>query len=329
MQTIATMPLNPRHAQKLGFYSLFAYAQYLGKLHQLPTVFAINEVGVKDACASKNLLCGGLKVLGSQPDILWNDTQASEEMLGRLVGQLQENNLLDEVEGNISHCDCMKVQYLPQALLRKTKTSLISQDGTARCCNSLIHEKKAYVLTTRPLEPPKTYPKLYPIWAKKEFDWIYSEIKGQQLLLSRMNDRRFLVTTQSGRAFWLDNDVVGMFLPGLLEQDDVQVNHFVSGVSTMRQVALMMMMSLSLGMELPEQVHFLPRVDFTSRTDTDVVTSAVKEFGIQRVNNALLWCAMSGRQTISLDKSMFLRMLNREIEITSDIIKTRRNLLVR
>ena len=109
------------------------------------------------------------------------------------------------------------VQYLSHALLCKTKTSLITKDGIVLCCKSLVKENKIRVLITSLLEPPKTYPELYPIWAKKEFDWIYSELRGQQLLLSRMDDRRFLITTKSGNNFWLDNDVVGMFIPDLLQ----------------------------------------------------------------------------------------------------------------
>lgn len=329
MHAITTMPLNPRHAQKLGFYSLFVYARYLSKLHQLPTVFVLNEIGVKETCQSSDSLRKGLVFLESQPDILWSDEQVNEEMLEVLVKQLQDDGMVDEVMSDISHCECMKVQYLSHAFLRKTKTSLITKDGTTLCCRSPIKESVVRTLITRPLDTPKVYPELYPVWAKKEFDWIYSEMKGQQLLLSRMDDRRFLITTKSGNSFWLDNDVVGMFIPCLLQKDNVKIKHLISGISTMRQAALMTAWSLSLGIEPPEQIHFLPRVDFGPTTETDILQSVVKEFGPNRVINALLWCAMSERQTIVLDKNMFLRTPDKEVAPVFDKIKTRRSLLVR
>lgn len=323
------MSLNPRHAKKLGFYSLFAYANQLGKVHQQPVTFALNEIGVPDTDQAKNLLSVGLKTLGYQGN-LWSDQQIDGSTLTYFIDSLLHSSWLKETDGAIKHCKCMKVQYIEQATLRKTKTSLTDPNGFARCCNSQIQATEVRVLLTAPLEPPVSHPKLYPIWAKKEFDWIYSELKGQQLLFSRINDRHFFVTTKSNNTFWIDNDVIGMLLVGLLNKEGVNVEHVISGVSTMRQAALMTLISQALGVKIPEYFHFLPRVDVTevSLTSENALQSLVEKFGVNRVTNALLWCASSGRQNISLEKNLFSRMLDREPELFPDLSKMRRSLLV-
>lgn len=329
MNGIITMPLNPRHAQKIGFYSLFAYAKYLGELHQLPTIFVLNEIGAKDNEQTRNTLSNKLISLGLEPSLFWSDNSVNERMLSRLIQKLQGSGKIDEVSCKVSHCECLKVQYITEALLRKTKTSLVTRDNKSLCCNTEITERSVRSLLTSPIEPPTEYPELYPTWAKKEFDWIYSELRGQKLLLSRIDDRRFLVATESGGEFWLDNDVVGMFIPGILREDDIGSEHLISGISTMRQAALMLMLSSWLGVIPPKKVHFLPRVDFSIKTESSPLESSVQKFGAQRVTNALLWCAMSERQTIVLDANMFSRMSEKELKPNNDRIQHRRNLVVR
>jgi len=324
------MPLNPRHAQKLGFYSLFAFTKYLGALHQLPTVGSINELGADSHEANIVTLIDTLQILGSKPSVMWNDININSDTLSVLIKRLQNSGLLNETRININHCSCMKIQHLSQALLRSTKSSLISKDGKTLCCDSLLHEAETLALTTTPLCPPETFPLLYPLWAKKEFDWIYSQFKGQQLLFSRIDSgRRFLITTASGKKFWLDNDVVGMFFPSLIKKDGIEIEHLVSGVSIMRQAALMVLISSALGVSLPKQIYFLPRVDINTNQGPATISSAIGKFGSFRVDNALLWCATSGRQNIVLDKNMFPRMLDKEPVPTLDFAKLRRSILVR
>lgn len=330
MRMVATTVLNLRHAQKLGFYSLFVYADHLSKVYKIPSVFLLNEAGLSgDPEVLKAVASHEWSALNLQPDVLWSDKDVEGQVVETLIGRLHDMNLVEESMGMLNYCDCLKVQYPSLVVLRKTKTSLIDENGIARCCGSRISQKEVHMLTTKPLYPPQYLPDLFPLWVKKDFDGIYSELAGQRLLISRVDRRRFLVATKNGNTFWLDNDIVVTLLPGVLQHFNIEIEHLVSGVSTMRQVALMMMLSAALGVQLPTQIHFLPRVSFIPGGGIETLSVAIEHFGSSRAYNALLWCATSGGKKISFDGNMFARVTGKSIEIIRDLKKYRRSLLVR
>ena len=322
MDAVITMPLNPRHFKKMGFYSIFAYAEYLSQLHKIPSVLVVNKRGIVDVDEMAQALAQRLQDFSLEPTAWWHDTSIDQARVSDLIEQLLSRCVLEESQEKIVHCGCGKIQYLSGATLRKTKTTLLSPDGMPLCCSKTIETTEVLALVTQKLKAPDVYPTLYPTWARKEFDWIYSELSGKRLLVSRVGAGGFLIRSPQGNSFWLDNDIVVSFLPWFLENHGIKGKHLVSGISTMRQVALMSMFMSSLGLQPFEEVHFLPRVN----CKLEDFNSLLKDWGAVRLKNALLWCAVSGRQEISFDESLVTRMTPEIVMPQLDRLRHRKSL---
>lgn len=309
MKVASMMPLNPRHSSKLGFYGLFAYLQHLGHFNGLKTLVLLNQVGVSDVDGSSvTLLQRALGNMELYPDMLNSDLAINPTRSQDLIRLMLDEGLVSEEEVQIEHCGCLKIQRLSGLEFFKTKQTLMGIDGKSRCCNSTLSKISARVLLTRPCTKPSYIPGLYPNWSYKELDWVYSSLEGQRLLISRLDRRHFSVSLGEGRKYWLDNDCISLFYPWLMSCDSIEIEHMISGVSTIRQAALMLMFADWLKINYIQNVHFLPRIDYGSPITISDLDSLLAVHGKNRLLNSLLWSAMSGKQRINLTPDLFDRV---------------------
>ena len=307
--TVATLPLNPRHADKIGFFSLFAYTQFMSEASAMKSVFAINELNISSQSSSRSVLLTGLSFLKQEPSHFWYDLEVEKDSITCFLNHLFEIGKVSSVREAVKHCECLKIQYRAIASLHKTKKSLVSQSGVSECCGTVIQEKEIVTLLSAPLEYPEVFPEITPLWALSEVTTACNKLVGQRLLLSRMGERAFSFTTPEGEVFPLDTDVVWMFFPSLLkDKHNLNLKHLISGASTVRQVALLLMLSNWFMCDSIGKVTFLPRVDFSPIAKVTTLKSAVERFGPHVVLNALMWSATSGTKEVILSGSLFPRV---------------------
>lgn len=299
---IATLPLNPRHTSKLGFYGMFAYGQFVSAQTNTPfaPMFSVTDSNVADFESVKR----GCDLLGISHVKYLRDDIVSDREVQNIFALLRQMGLIYQTMETVVSCACGKIQYLEKATLRKTKTSLV--DGTeARCCLSKLVSAKIPVLMSAPIRKPEKFPLLQPAWVKKELLWFYDHM-NHGMLVSRSTPQRYSVTmSDSGGKVYIDADTVLHFLPMLLKDAGYSAKMLISGVSTMKQLALMLAFCDQAGVNLPNEVHVLPRINYVHQDDAPV--SITQKFSSHQVVNALLWCAMSTKQSVTLTDALIAR----------------------
>jgi hypothetical protein len=73
------------------------------------------------------------------------------------------------------------------------------------------------------------------------------------------------------------------------------------------------------GLVLPEQIHFLPKIRFEPVAQISTLQKAIERFGAQRIRNALLWAALSGRKDMTLSGSLFPRTITEKPENDANV----------
>lgn len=307
--TIATVPLDPRHVFKLGFHSLFVYLEHIGREYNLPSTIVLSANERDDSYITvlrQNLYALDLAVsIKDQKDMMLADT------ISAALQRLEQRGAIEESRAVLCHCDCGKTQFRSGTEFHRTKEgkTLIDENGQSRCCGSAIQETECDVLfLVMPLQA-LTVPLCYPSWATIEITESLRQMNGWRLLLSRIGNRTYHFQSASGRFYQIDNDITNILSLVLPQPEGRGIQHLISGVSTVRQVSLMLTVASLLEIELPQSLHFLPRVEFAPVGDIKTLEEAICRFGIYRVKNALLWCALSGSKNIALSGSLFPRML--------------------
>lgn len=303
--------MDPGHANKPGFYSIFLFTHAVARKHGLPAVFGINTLGKRATSSDASTrLCEMLILLQATPHAWWADSLLNDEIVQNTINLLFAQGCVKAEKRGIRQCSCGNVEYFADVVLFSSK-SLI-RDGMSLCCHTHITESHKTVLTTTPL-PTIPLPKVYPAWAEREFAVMLEKLAGSKLLLSRATPRRYRIV--EGSMSWnIDNDVIWWLYAYWLRRISYGLDHLVVGTSTLRQAAVICSISALVGLSAPKYIYCLPKVFFAPVHNTKTLEGAIKQFGIHRVRNALLWSALSERKECTLSGSIFPSMRNVEVE---------------
>lgn len=310
-KVVATIPMDPGHAKKPGFYSIFMFADAVADAYGLPLVCGLNTLG-KQTASNDTLeqLRDTLTLLNIRPYGWWADSMLNDILAQNTFDALLAAGCIRTTTRDICRCSCGNVEHLAGIELFSTKTLI--KEGRSLCCHTRITESREEVLTTLPL-PDIPLPTVYPKWAEREFRTKMAKLAGSELLLSRTTPRRYRIV-QGSRSWYIDNDAVWWLYMRWLYASAYQPTHLVVGVSTLRQAAVICTISALLGLPVPTHVYCLPKVFFAPIHGTTSLESAIARFGIDRVRNALLWSALSQRKEYTLSGSLFPAMRNAPVE---------------
>ena len=301
---IATIPMNPSHAEKIGFYSIFVYLSRYAQSNNVLPVYGINTLGKSKLNNGLPKLKASIQTLGIEPKFWWVDESLYDSTVSKKVQDLYNKNILQISHANVSRCVCGNVEYLSDVVLRGTKTLLHGKHAV--CCDSKITSTNKEVLLTAPL-PHVEVEKTYPAWAGTELNEKLARIAGNQLLVSRTTTRRYQLETNS-HVWQIDNDLSWWLYSFWLYEQGIFLKDLVIGASVLHQAAILIAFSSLLGIPVPTGIHCLPKVYFQAENGTTSIGDAVALYGQAKVTNSLLWCALSGRKEITFLEHMFKTM---------------------
>ena len=298
---VATIPMNPAHASKVGFYSLFAFASELARLLHLPSVFALNLFGKDATEVSVSTLKNNLLELNIEPSFWWIDSDSASSFFQKTLSRLYAKGRIYFTERSIDRCACGQVEYFSDADLYSKKTLI--EKGYSRCCHTAIVSRVERVLVASKL-PLLNGIAVHPKWAQYEFVAKAKKISVHELLISRHASRQFQVTLD-GETVSIDNDVIWWLYTKQLSLVGYRVSHLVVGASILQQAAMLSTMSALVELEPPDNIYVLPKVYFSPVANVDTIGRAIAQFGPQVIKNALIWSALSQRKSITLCGSAF------------------------
>lgn len=304
---VATLPMSPSHADKLGFYSLLVYAHRFATAEGMATVYAVNRVGKPDGADTVSRLCQAVEMLDITPTIWWDDASVTESAFAKRMGRLYADGFISTNLCEVKRCACGKVEHIDSPLFGKKKTLI--KDGHATCCDTVVTVRKDSVLVTTPL-PHVMTPLTTPQWAHRELDTVLAELAGRRLLVSRETPRIFAFRDEHGRTWHVDTDLLWWLYLAWLSSSDAIPRQLVVGHSIIRQTGIVLAVSSTLGLPIPERIHCLPKVLFQPGNGVQTLKQAVSRFGPTRVTNALAWASMSGMKQYVLSSSLFTDMKN-------------------
>lgn len=303
---VGVLPVNPIHATKFGFYSIFAYAKALAQTEQLSTVYGINICGKPGAGDLIPKLQDSVEFLEISPTRWWIDSSITTGAMSSEAEQLLERGFIKESEREIRRCSCGNVEYLGGVTLFGKGKTLIDGKYTM-CCHSQVFSRREKVLLTAPLPLVKTST-VFPVWANSELTAVLKTLEGSQLLVSRKTKRIFQVISSTGVSWELDNDMLWWLYLQWLKGDGFNVQHLVVGASVIRQAGVLLAFSSLLGINLPKTIHCLPKVLFEPVRGVQTLEQVVSRFGKTRTTNALVWSSLSARKQFTLSGSVFPNM---------------------
>jgi hypothetical protein len=305
---VGTLPMSPEHANKLGYYSIFAYVNMVARSHGIQSVYATNLYGKRDAGSHNQKLQTTLTTLDLQPNIWWNDESIREDDVASIVGSSICKKAISEEEVEITRCSCGQVEFPSSSKLYGRRKTLI-RGKFSLCCNTeLLSSVRKSLLTIEIGNVPN--PKVSPAWAGSELRHQLVALKGRKLQVSRTSPRRFSFQNKDEKVFHLDNDLLWWLYPRWANDAGVSLNHLVVGASVVRQVAVLLAVADIFEIQPPKNLTFLPKVLFEPVHGVDTIQAAITRFGSSRVINALIRCAKSARKEIVLQGSLFPQMSN-------------------
>lgn len=305
-EVVGILPMSPMHATKLGFYSIFAYANMLAQTEQLSAVYGINICGKPGASTMMPKLQESIEFLDIAPARWWLDSSVTEYAMSNEIEGFFEKGFVQEDEREIRRCACGKVEYLGNVTLLSKGKTLIEGKYTA-CCHSQVATRCEKVLLTAPLPLVQT-PEVFPLWAKGELEAVLKTLAGSQLLVSRGTERIFRISSVIGTSWQLDNDLLWWLYLRWLQYEDFSVRHLIVGASIIRQTAVLLAFSALLGIQLPKNIHVLPKVLFEPVHGVQTLEQVESRFGKIRTTNALVWSALSMRKQFTLRGNVFPNM---------------------
>lgn len=317
---VATIPVDPSHAGKFGFHSLFSFTNYIARLTRGKSVYAINTQGKTVDYDAIGLLKNNLETLKLQPDIWWNDEVVTSSMMQDILSKLFQAGIVRVENHELRRCVCGKIEYFANVRLFGRK-SLIKHN-LAECCHSTLHVAEERVLVMAPIQAVQL-PNVFPKWAAAEFEAEFQKLIGSKLLISRIAKRKFTVQLD-GESWNLDTDLLWWFFPVWLQQQNLVLQRLVTGHTTMRQAAIITSLTTLLGVPVPTHVYCLPKVHFETFGNVETVAKAVEKYGYQRIANALLWCSLSKRKDFELGGSSLPSFS--DVECHAELFKIRSKL---
>ncbi|MBX2866664.1 hypothetical protein KTR10_01760 [Candidatus Kaiserbacteria bacterium] len=248
----------------------------------------------------------------------------TQDVIQEVVQTLFDQGLIKKERRQIMRCACGNVEYVSGVVLRGTRKTLLKGE-IAACCNSPVTSSDEEALVTAPL-PSLTLPETHPSWAASEMRAELDRLEGVQLLISRKT-RRIVTVRLEGRSWWLDNDFLWWPYLWKAYQEEAPIRHLVTGASVVRQTCLLLAFSRLIGIPGPHSVHCLPKVHFKSVWGLETPEQLVERFDVSRVQNALIWAALSGRKEFTLQETT-ISCMNPYIPIDIPLLQSRRMLHV-
>ena len=305
-----TLPINPRHYNKLGFYGIFAYLNSTANTNMSQDIIMLNT---RDGGNEENKLelIKKIELLGIKPKNIIEDNNIEDGVSKKVFERLLNKGIIRVSEEQISRCKCGKMQFKAEAKLYRTSTSLLSQDGTAKCCGSTLETKVEKVVVTSAIKRPSKLPEFYPKTVQKEIDWFY-ENTNHELLLSRETEQKYSVEIDNNKYF-IDPDNLMYFYLLYLDELGYKVKELVSGISTVKQVAYMLSFCEMAEVDLPNKISFLPRIDFKG-SDNEYIEKYLEKFGNRKILNALLWATSGSKQTVNMSEDFIKRSSGENVD---------------
>lgn len=323
-EVISTLPLNPRHFNKLGFYGIFAYLRSLKESRSMQSLAMLNLVD-NNSVTHKAELMKKVILLDIVPDQILEDRDIDAKSMQEVLQSLYEDGIIRISIEDVSRCRCGKIQFKTGARLFNTRTTLINSDGTSKCCSSNLINRPSKVLVTRSIKDVDNMPEIYPKWAEKEIKWFFDNTK-YELLLSRETIQRYSIALKEDEIY-VDPDNLVYFYLLYLQDMGYDISEIISGISTIKQVAFMLSFGAMSGIKLPEKIYFLPRIDF-GVSEVGYIERYIDAYGHLRVINALTWAMTSGKKNIRLSED-FIKRANNELIPDSHLAHNRKDLILR
>lgn len=290
---LATLPLNPNHHTRVGFYSFATYLESEMLSGQADkSLLGINLVGSDDLTQqtqNADILVGKINSLGIFNVETLIDSDTREEVLAQLL-KLKLVGHIRDTKREILQCACGKV-YIPHgARVFSIKNSNI-KNGYSTCCNTILEVKNDLVLELRVLENSDASQKISPYFVAEQFKKERDKFYYSGLVISRQKETLLMF-----QGYYIDNDIFWMLWLNTLRMRGMRISKLLSGVSTIRQAAIA---SVFVNETLKE-IIFIPKINFLPHKDCDNLEKIVGRFGPDAVKKALLSKALSKRDVITL-----------------------------
>ncbi len=298
MEKVTTsLPLNPKHHEKMGFLTFFLLLEELAKRYEVAS-FPMLDTG-ESAQEDQKILLQKLQLLGLDSKNLHNKEIFTPEMVQEVMIELYKKGIITIAEKTIHRCHCGKIQFIEGSKLSDSKKSLLDSNGLSKCCSSSIHKTTARVLLTKPLDKITTRIVSFPDWFIKEIHW-FGEKFDFPFLISRVTPQKYSAIVE-GDHFYLDADHLFYFYLLFYAYMEKELTSVVAGPSTIKQLAFMLHFGQMLKLSLPKSVYSIPKINYSKET-RETFTEMVKRYGPVRVRNALLWASLSNRKEININE---------------------------
>jgi hypothetical protein len=294
MNYVSTIPLNPRHANSIGFLSIpiLTHALSAGSRKKL---LCLNLIGNDGAEENRLKLEESLNLLGL--DFQWSIEADFRGSVLAKTGALIDSKA--KIENRVMlRCNCGKI-FMPENFYLKAKKTNVLTENMSKCCSSKIFEEvnKTVFVDVQSLICKDSIPEMFPTSARCQFqDLLKSICTREKIILNKLYQTEILF-----REVFYDNDLFWINNFQILEESGIKVDIMVTGISTIRQVVLMYLFG---GLKNIQKIYFVPKINFLPVHGVDTLEKIIKKFGAKKLNDTLVKLATNERQTCIFSGSM-------------------------
>lgn len=269
---ITTLPIAPKRAPAVGtFLGSFA-ARVIAERDSSTFLIPTNIVGSKgytrdDANAfhvRADAIVGGKPRQWVDADMDWS------AVFSDMLGVLHRKSDVVSTQAEVRVCPCGMTEYL--ASVTKYGRGAGSNTRCAVCgLDAELRERECLLIR---VHAPEDTIKAEPQYCTTDLRTNFARWNGTWLLADRVRDTGLAVAFD-GVVRQIDPDLCWMCMPWVLQAQGMRVGTLVSGVRTLRQTALAVMLSSWLGADVPEVVA-VPYLSGLTTSAVDLPSSAVR-----------------------------------------------------
>jgi len=215
---VSTLPIKPQAKASIGRITGPLLAEFISTKLGCDFVFSINTLhSYEDRTVDITTYLNSVKDLGIKYDSLYVDSENTDKYLN-IIYKLIENGTIIKKKDTVLRCECGRVDILKKGIRHYDGASLYSINGDEYICNhchSKCKEYKEEGLYFNFDEKIDDSIQIFPTYLKKNVLQFSENLKGNQLLISKMRNTGYEVDN-----FNIDIDFLWMNYVANFEQNN-------------------------------------------------------------------------------------------------------------
>jgi len=313
---VSQLPLSPHEDPKVGFYLSPFAADTLAKIDSKEVVLPFNLLGSKVE-AGKRDIEGNLeflKKIGVVEPRLWrDDTLVHHDTVLEVIEEGQRRGFIFEDARDVFFDSSGRLEFLredettQEALNKRREYLYYVKNGrvySKETGEELICERRRCLLLRYP-DFPSCLIDIYPNYARAEFEQLWRQFSGREVLISRTTEREIQVKLSNGQTANIDPDLYWLpWISAVRKELHLQVGDIVVANKTLKQVVLSLMFNQLLEADQPEKILVLPKLIVKGNRGIFTAHNLYDKYGPEAVRVALCLGIGSDRKELAIGEEL-------------------------